>query len=380
MDQTAQRNRLLRYASLLMVVAAGVRAAYAGAFEANQIQATPHWAWLWAAGYVVFVGAYALTPQNGAVSRLRIGLLAAQSLSALYLVWLYPSFIVTVLVVVVVWQVAWFTSLRLALGLALIQSVALAAIKCSGQADANAILILMSACGFQVFAVCAGHLAQGEAAARDRLAQANAELQATHALLTESARLAERLRISRDLHDVLGHNLTSLTLQLDVAGRLATGPAVAHLQSAREISTALLDQVRGVVSRVRVQPVDLRSALAALIEGVGELRVRMVLPDDLSALDPARADAILRCVQELVTNTLRHAHAQELMIRLDQAVDGAVAVTAQDDGQGGAFVEGQGLTGMRERFEMLGGSLAFASREGRGFTVHGAMPAAGAYP
>jgi signal transduction histidine kinase len=131
---------------------------------------------------------------------------------------------------------------------------------------------------------------------------------------------------------------------------------------------------------VRVQPVDLRETLAALTRDLAGLDVRLELPDDLSAMDPARADALLRCVQELITNTLRHAAARRLVIAVTQSPDGAVAFSAADDGKGGPFVEGQGLAGMRERFEALGGSLSFASAVGHGFRVAGALPPAGAFP
>jgi signal transduction histidine kinase len=210
------------------------------------------------------------------------------------------------------------------------------------------------------------------------VAKVNAELRATHALLADNARMAERLRISRDLHDVLGHNLTSLTVHLDVAGRLAQGASVQHVRCARAIAGTLLDEVRGVVSQIRVQPVDLRATLLSLTQGLPGLRVDLTIPDELTALDPARADAILRCVQELITNTLRHAQAQELSIEIQQSLDGALSIAARDDGRGGEVVEGQGLAGMRERFEALGGSLRIGCAPGRGFSVQGQIPALGA--
>lgn len=144
-----------------------------------------------------------------------------------------------------------------------------------------------------------------------------------------------------------------------------------HVRCARAIAGTLLDEVRGVVSQVRVQPVDLRATLLSLTEGLPGLRVDLALPDELTALDPARADAILRCVQELITNTLRHAQAQELSIEIRQSVDGALAIAARDDGRGGEVVEGHGLAGMRERFEALGGSLSVACAPGRGSACKG---------
>jgi len=355
-----------------------MRAAFTALFELDKFGLSQQWPIQWSVGYAVFIGAYALASRTRIDEREQTALLILQSLSALYLVWLYPNFLVTALLVVVSWQIAWSTTLRRAIAAVLAQSAALALMKCVDQADGMSLLVLVSTCGFELFAVSAAHLARSEASARQSLANVNAELRATHALLADNARMAERLRISRDLHDVLGHNLTSLTVHLDVASRLAQGASVEHVRCARTIAGTLLDEVRGVVSQIRVQPVDLRATLLSLTEGLPGLRVDLTLPDELTALDPARADVILRCVQELITNTLRHAQARELSIEIRQALDGALSIAARDDGRGGEVVEGHGLTGMRERFEALGGSLSIACAPGRGFSVQGQIPALGA--
>ena len=372
------QSALVRIGCILMIAAAGMRAAFTALFELDKFGLAQAWPMQWSVGYVVFIGAYALAARTRLDERERTALLVLQSLSALYLVWLYPNFLITALLVVVSWQIAWSTTLRRAISAVLAQSAALALMKCVDQADGMSLLVLVSTCGFELFAVSAAHLARSEASARQSLANANAELRATHALLADNARMAERLRISRDLHDVLGHNLTSLTVHLDVASRLAQGASVEHVRCARTIAGTLLDEVRGVVSQIRVQPVDLRATLLSLTEGLPGLRVELTLPDELTALDPTRADAILRCVQELITNTLRHAQAQELAIEIRQSLDGALSIAARDDGRGGEVVEGQGLAGMRERFEALGGSLSIACAPGRGCCVQGQIPALGA--
>lgn len=377
-DTLEYRTALVRIGCVLMIAAAGLRAVYAGSFEPTQFADPAHWAIAWGVGYAIFVVAYALAARSQAMGPWLTALLTLQSLAALFLVWLYPNFLVTALLVVVAWQIAWVTTLRRALAAVIFLSLVLTAMKCVDQTDSMSILVLVSTCGFALFAVSAAHLARSEAAARESLSRANDELRATHALLTENARMAERLRISRDLHDVLGHNLTSLHLHLDVASRLASGESVEHLQCAREIAGGLLDEVRTVVRQVRVQPVDLRATLQTLTEGLVGLRVELVLPENLQALDPPRADAILRCVQELITNTLRHAQARELRIELQQAADGGLTISASDDGRGGLVVEGQGLAGMRERFELLGGNLSIAAPPGQGVSVYGRIPAAGA--
>jgi signal transduction histidine kinase len=130
-----------------------------------------------------------------------------------------------------------------------------------------------------------------------------------------------------------------------------------------------------VVGQIRLQPVDLRETLLHLTTGLVGLQVNLRIPDDLTALDPVRADALLRCAQELVTNTLRHAQARELVIEIRQLTDGCVSIAARDDGQGGEIVEGHGLAGMRERFQSLGGDLSVRSAPGRGVSIQGHLPA-----
>ena len=372
------QSSLVRVGCILMIAAAGMRAAFTAWFELDKFGLAEHWPIQWSVGYVAFVVAYALALRTRSDTREHAALLILQSLTALYLVWLYPNFLVTALLVVVAWQIAWSTTTpRKAIAAVLGLAAALAAMKCVDQVDGMSLLVLTSTCGFMLFAVSAAHLARSEASARESLAKVNAELRATHALLADNARMAERLRISRDLHDVLGHNLTSLTVHLDVADRLAQGASVQHVRCARAIAGTLLDEVRGVVSQIRVQPVDLRATLRSLTEGLPGLRVDLTIPDELTALDPARADAILRCVQELITNTLRHAQARELSIEIRQSIDGALSIAARDDGRGGEVIEGHGLAGMRERFEALGGSLSVAGAPGRGFSVQGQIPALG---
>ena len=375
------RDRHVRYGCLFMIAAVGLSVGYASVWQAAQFaSSSPHWGAIrWVAGYLLFIGAYLATflrrvPRTDVIEW---GLLAIQAAAALFLVWLHPSFITTCLLVVVAWQLGWSAPLAPALAVALAQSIVLAAMKCAGQTPGLTFLILIIACAFQGFAISAASLARSEGYAREELSRVIAELRATQALMTESARMSERLRISRDLHDILGHTLTTLTIQLDVASRLVSGQAGEHVRCAREVAGNLLTEVRSVVSRIRVEPVDLRVALQALADSAAGLEVQLVLPENLPAMDAARADAIVRCVQESVTNTLRHAQARALVIELQCAPDGSIAIRTRDDGQGGPIVEGSGITGMRERFELLGGSLSVVGTPGKGWEISGALPATG---
>ena len=88
---------------------------------------------------------------------------------------------------------------------------------------------------------------------------------------------------------------------------------------------------------------------------------------------------IVLAADEAVNNIIRHAQAKTLVVALEQAADGSVCITTRDDGRGGRFVEGRGLSGMRERFGSLGGNLTITSLPGQGFSIRGAIPAAGAF-
>jgi signal transduction histidine kinase len=187
--------------------------------------------------------------------------------------------------------------------------------------------------------------------------------------------VAERLRISRDLHDTLGHHLTALSLQLEVASRLAAGAAADRIAEAHAITRLLLGDVRDVVSRLRENGhADLGAAIRTLAAAVAEPLVHVDVAGDLAIEDPLQQHAIVRCVQEIITNAVRHADASNLWIAIEHRADGTV-LTARDDGRGAETVTcGHGLRGMRERFEELAGHVEFSSKPGDGFHVAAFMP------
>jgi signal transduction histidine kinase len=201
------------------------------------------------------------------------------------------------------------------------------------------------------------------------------ELSATRELLAESSRTSERLRISRDLHDTLGHHLTALSLQLDVAARLSEGRVAEHVQQAHAITRLLLSDVREVVSALRENSrLNIAAAIRALALQPAGVQIHVDVPDQLVMDDAARAEALLRAVQEVVTNAARHACAANLWIRLHPTPEG-VTLHARDDGRGAdAMAWGNGLTGMQERFAQHGGTVHVTTAPGAGFEVQASMP------
>lgn len=256
-----------------------------------------------------------------------------------------------------------------------VQTVAMFAFLGGALTTVEGMTFFIAALGFQVFAASSSILAISEGRARTNFARANADLTATRELLAENSRTSERLRISRDLHDTLGHHLTALSLQLDVAARLSAGKAAEHVQQAHAITRLLLSDVRNVVSSLRESSkLNLADAIKALAIQPVEARVHLNLLETLIVEDAARAETLLRAVQEVLTNTARHACARNLWIELE-ATGGGIMLTARDDGQGTKVVSfGNGLRGMKERFQEHGGRVDVESGAGAGFEVRAFLP------
>jgi signal transduction histidine kinase len=226
-----------------------------------------------------------------------------------------------------------------------------------------------------LFIVTFGVQERREQAARTALGLANVELLATREQLAQSSRAAERVRISRDLHDTLGHHLTALSIQLDVASRRGEGATAEHIREAHAIVRLLLGDVRAVVGELRTAgDVNLTDLLRPLCRDIGDLRIHLEMPDAMTVSDAARAETVLRCVQEVITNALKHAQARHVRIHIDPGTAG-IDIHAQDDGRGcGGLSFGHGLTGMRERFERFGGNVTVESEPNKGLMLHATLP------
>lgn len=224
----------------------------------------------------------------------------------------------------------------------------------------------------QIASVLSVHAIQREQRLRRELAEAHVDLQVASVLLETSARTAERLRISRELHDLVGHQLTVLTLELEAARHREGAEVWAHVERAGAVARSLLADVRTTVGEMRVQPAnDLGEALGRIVHGVPGLDVDFTVADDV-AVDEEQSAALVRALQEIVTNTLRHAEARELWVRVER--DGpTVRLHAEDDGRGtAAVVAGHGLTGLQERFVALGGGVDYDGQQG--FRVRAWVP------
>jgi len=204
----------------------------------------------------------------------------------------------------------------------------------------------------------------------------DAALKLSHDEVRRLAALAERERIGRDLHDLLGHTLSLVALKSELAGRLLDSDAAAARRELDEVSRVARDalvQVRSAVTGIRAAGLAAELASAKLLLESGGVAFDYDVAADALPRDVEMVLAL--SLREAVTNIQRHAQAHSARVEL--AMEGNDAVLRiRDDGRGGAIAPGNGLCGMRERIEALGGRLRVESTPGRGTCVEARLPCA----
>lgn len=207
-----------------------------------------------------------------------------------------------------------------------------------------------------------------------RKAQADAALMLSHEEVRRLAALAERERIGRDLHDLLGHTLSLVALKSDLAGKLLDrDPAAARreIDDVSRVARDALAQVRRAVTGIRAAGLAAELASARLLlESDG---VALTCPHEIPPMSPEQETVLALTLREAVTNLQRHAHATSAQVVLERSPQ-RVLLRIEDNGRGGAIVPGNGLSGMRERLEVLGGHLRVDSQPWRGTVVEASLP------
>ncbi|MGY0798007.1 sensor histidine kinase [Lysobacter sp. A286] len=333
----------------------------------------------WVALYLTFGGAYWWLTRDLGPRRtdyLSLVLLLVLTICAVGISYLSRTGLGSVLLMVVAGLLPWLLSLRVGVGWLVGGNLAITpAFVALGMPVLVALMQSLAYMGFSSLVFVTALVARQQAQAREEQRQLNAELHATRLLLAESARINERTRISRELHDLLGHHLTALSLNLEVAGHLTDGRAKEHVVQAHTLARLLLTDVREAVSHLRVEKaIDLALTLRPLAENIFTPKIHMDIEEPLTVDDPERAHVLLRCTQEIITNAVRHSGAGHLWIHLRRE-DGCIVMTARDDGRGASQVAiGNGLRGMRERLAQCGGDLTIETRPQAGFRLHLVLP------
>jgi signal transduction histidine kinase len=329
----------------------------------------------WVLLYMAFAVLFVAATRPGASERSRRALVACESGVALALVWIGMPHFEGALLAVVAAQTPAVVSPSGALAWDVAQAAALFPAILPTHGYAGAAKAIGEYLAFALFALAVVYLRERETAARRELAQANSILLATQVLLADDARTNERLRVAREVHDAIGHGLSAASIHLQLAARTCDGKAGEAVAAAREAVSATLADVRGLVGAMRDDAtIDLGTAVRAMCAAIREPTVHVAITSPLRVADPARAHAMFRCVQEALTNALRHARASEIWIDVESDARGLHA-TVRDDGVGAAELEpGNGLDGVRARLAEVSGTLAIETVAGHGLALRAFIP------
>jgi len=204
--------------------------------------------------------------------------------------------------------------------------------------------------------------------------QRNSELRLSQDEVRRLAALAERERIGRDLHDLLGHTLSLITLKSELANKLFDRDAAAarrEMADVERVARDALAQVRRAVTGIRAAGFAAELASAKLLLESNGVRLSYELAD--IALPADVETALAMTVREAITNVQRHAEASAARVTL-RSEAGRLILCVEDDGRGGAIVPGNGLAGMRERLTGIGAELRVDSERRRGTRVTASLP------
>jgi two-component system sensor histidine kinase DesK len=204
--------------------------------------------------------------------------------------------------------------------------------------------------------------------------QATARLHLAHEEIENLAKIAERERIARDLHDVLGHTMSVIILKSELASKLVDRDperAKTEIGDVERISRDALAEIREAIRGYRSD--GLAAEIVRARQTLETAGVAFECRSSDVVLKPAQESVLALVVREAVTNVVRHAQAHICRLELGR-VDDACRLEITDDGRGVVQTEGSGLRGMRERVEALGGTLRRDG--GRGTTLTITLPLA----
>ncbi len=337
----------------------------------------------WALGMLTLVGflgafcARAVLENRNASDALLGGSVIVQVTLAPLGLWIMRDHLQAILLVLAAAQLAALRDRRLAMLALALANCALFVWLARSQPPAKAIQLSVAYAAFELFAAFVSRAAYAAQDSRREVLRANRELQAARALVTEGVRVQERLRLSRELHDIAGHKLTALKLHLALATRTRATAGPSALSQCLTLTDELLADIRMVVSAFRQEDsIDLRTALLALDPGVASVSVQFNLEPEAVVSDIGKAEALLRCAQEGLTNALRHGGATEILVTLSRREEQLV-LCIEDNGAGYPSptpAMGNGLRGLRERFEEFQGVVLLVRRAPRGCILRAVLP------
>jgi two-component system sensor histidine kinase DesK len=224
--------------------------------------------------------------------------------------------------------------------------------------------MFVSTLAFMIAVVATGNFFIAQQKRSDsKLRMANDEIE-------QLAALAERERIARDLHDVLGHTLSVIVLKAELAGRLIERDpqrAAQEISDVEKTARTALSEVREAIGGYRSQGLTAEMEMARNTLNAAD--VALSCESALPKLTAAEETVLCLSVREAVTNIVRHAQAKHCRMSFATTKDNYLALLIEDDGNHAVLSEGNGLRGMRERVQALGGRFAISAHEGTALLI-----------
>jgi signal transduction histidine kinase len=209
------------------------------------------------------------------------------------------------------------------------------------------------------------------------------ELEIVQGKLEDAAKLKERNRLAHEIHDILGHSLTSISTGLEACLEVSKGIAPLlydRLSKIKHVTDKGLTDIRRSVRELKNDAIEKSSLLDALqdlasdINAMGKTHTIIRILGNPPVLDDDEEQTVYRLVQESMTNSLKHGNSKEILIELEY-LEHELQVLVSDDGLGcGSLVKHFGLQHIEEQVELLGGTVSFTSRPGNGFVTSASIP------
>jgi len=211
---------------------------------------------------------------------------------------------------------------------------------------------------FQFFALAVAHIAVSEKEARVALEQSNAALMSTRSLLEQTSRQAERLKLSRDLHDICGHQLTGLLLHLEYLSKTVAPEQQQSVNETKQVAKDLLNEIRSVVRQNKqTAQLDLNTAIDSLFAHLPHVTAEFSNRLSAPLLSGHHAEVMLRICQEAVSNAIRYGREKRIEIALSKEDDVLMMEVSNAFNMKTSSRKGSGLQNMRERAAELGGKV-----------------------
>lgn len=350
--------------NLLLSLAGFFTWAVVAYIEMSHLEGSPYLWWV-VIGFVLFLAAFLSIscsyPKAASLGFSRL-LLFLQMFLALALLLFCQGPVAPVLLVLWSAQLPYFFAQRISIAMIFVSVLLFYVIMIFLWDKSYPIITGLIYFGFQLFSLSSSFARVNERNARERVEELNQQLQATRILLAQSSRQDERVRIARDLHDILGHQLTALNLQLEILQHKVPEDLRDTVQQSKGLAKELLENIRQVVRDQRnVLSLDIRQAVQALVVHIPQLEIHI---EGELHLDSVRlAEQIVLCIQEGISNALRHGHATRINLMLEQQSN-EIKISLDDNGRGlvTGSNNGTGLQGMRERLAPYAGVVELSAR------------------